>query len=224
MSEEPIELEGLKDEQESSNLLIEREKYLAAGVHIGTKLKTKHTAPFIFRLTSYGLFVIDINKTDAKLRVAGKFLAKFDPTKVLVCSLRRYGRQPIRTFCEVTGAIPKDKRFIPGTLTNPMIDQYFEASVVIIIDPHADKQALMEAKLARIPVIALIDTDDTLDGVDLAIPTNNRGRKALSLILYLLARQIQREKGTIPADGDIKATLAEFESKIVPKKEDDEEQ
>ena len=197
-------------------LLIDREQYLAAGVHIGTKLKTKFTEKWIYRTTSYGLFVININATDSRLRTAAKFLARFDPSKILICSVRRYGRQPIRKFAEVIGARPMDRRFIPGILTNPMIDEYFEADCVIIIDPHADKQALAEAKLARVPLLSLIDTDDTLDGVDFAIPTNNRGRKALSLIMYLLARQIQREKGVIPANGELTATIEDFESKITP--------
>lgn len=218
MAEDEIK-EEIVEETETTPLLIEREQYLAAGIHIGTKLKTKHTQQWIYRTTSYGLYVININATDERLRVAAKFLAKFDPAKILICSVRRYGRQPIRTFASVIGTKYLDKRFIPGTLTNPMIDDYFEADVVIIIDPHADKQALSEATLARIPVVALIDTDDTLDGVDLAIPTNNRGRKALSLILYLLARQINREKGLIAPDADLEAPLAEFESKIIPKRE-----
>lgn len=202
---------------EEKSLLVNREEYLAAGVHIGTKLKTKHTQKWIYRTTSYGLYVININATDERLRIAAKFIAKYDPSRVLICSLRRYGRQPIRAFCEVTGIKPMDKRFIPGTLTNPMIaDHYFEADLVIIIDPHADKQALLEATQARIPVISFIDTDDTLDGIDLAIPTNNRGRKALSLMLYLLARQVMRERGDIPPDGDIKLSRQDFESKITP--------
>jgi small subunit ribosomal protein S2 len=207
MSDE--EVQEIQDENEAPLLLIERESYLAAGVHIGTKLKTKYTEEFIYRTTSYGLFVININATDSRLRIAGKFLARFDPSKILVCSVRRYGRQPIRKFAEVIGARAMDKRFIPGILTNP----------VIIVDPHADKQALAECKLARIPLVSLIDTDDTLDGVDFAIPTNNRGRKALSLIMYLLARQIQREKGIIPANGELNVRLEEFESKITPVKE-----
>ncbi len=217
MSEE--ELQEIQEESADQLLLIERESYLAAGVHIGTKLKTKYTEPWIYRTTSYGLFVININATDTRLRIAAKFLARFDPSKILICSVRRYGRQPIRKFAEVIGARSMDRRFIPGVLTNPMIDEYFEADCVIIIDPHADKQALAEAKLARIPLVSLIDTDDTLDGVDLAIPTNNRGRKALSLIMYLLARQIQREKGVIPPNGELSVGIEEFESKITPAKE-----
>jgi small subunit ribosomal protein S2 len=217
MAEE--EVQEIQEASEEQLLLIDREQYLAAGVHIGTKLKTKYTEPWIYRTTSYGLFVININATDSRLRIAGKFLARFDPSKILICSVRRYGRQPIRKFAEIIGAKAMDKRFIPGTLTNPMIDEYFEADCVIIIDPHADKQCLAEAKLARIPLVSLIDTDDTLDGVDLAVPTNNRGRKALSLIMFLLARQIQREKGIIPPNGELEAKLEDFESKITPIKE-----
>jgi small subunit ribosomal protein S2 len=217
MSDE--EIQEIQEESTEPLLLIDRESYLAAGVHIGTKLKTKYTEQWIYRTTSYGLFVININATDDRLRTAAKFLSRFDPSKILVCSVRRYGRQPIRKFAEVIGAKSMDKRFIPGILTNPMIDEYFEADCVIIIDPHADKQALAEAKSARIPLVSLIDTDDTLDGVDLAIPTNNRGRKALSLIMYLLARQIQREKGVIPPNGELNVGLEDFESKITPVKE-----
>lgn len=204
----------IADEKVEENLLISRDDYLASGIHIGTKLKTVHTEKWIYRTTSYGLYVINIIATDQRIRVAAKFLASFDPKKIMVCSVRRYGRQPVKAFCQVTGAIPFDKRFIPGTLTNPMIDQFFEADVLLIIDPHADKQALAEAVLARIPVVSFIDTDDYVNDIDLAIPTNNRGRKSLSRMLWLLARQIQRERGKIAPDGEIELKIEEFESKI----------
>jgi small subunit ribosomal protein S2 len=114
----------------------------------------------------------------------------------------------------VVGAKPFADRFIPGTLTNPMIDQFHETDVLVILDPHADKQALAEARLARIPVVSFIDTDDYLNNIDLAIPVNNRGRKSLSRILWLLARQVMRERGKIAPDGEIDLTVDEFESKI----------
>lgn len=218
------EAAALLKEEKEENLLIPRDDYLASGIHIGTKLKTAHTEKFIYRTTSYGLYVINILETDRRLRIAAKFLASFDPKGIMVCSVRRYGRQPVKAFCQVTGATPFDKRFIPGTLTNPMIDKFFEADVLLIIDPHADKQALAEAKLARIPVISFIDTDDYVNDIDLAIPTNNRGRKSLSRMLWLLARQIMRERGKIPPDGEIEATVENFESKIKPAEGEEEEE
>ena len=121
----------------------------------------------------------------------------------------------MKAFCKVTGARALAERFIPGTLTNPLIDQFQEADVLLMIDPHADKQALAETRLARIPVVSFIDTDDYLYNIDLAIPANNRGRKSLSKMLWLLARQIMRERGKIAPDADIELTPEEFESKIV---------
>ena len=178
-------------------------------------MNTVHSKKWIYRTTSYGLYVINLMATDERIRIAGKFLASFDPAKIMVCSVRRYGRQPVRAFCKATGATAFDKRFIPGTLTNPLIEKFFEADVLLIIDPHADKQALAEARLARIPVVSFIDTDDYLYDIDLAVPANNRGRKSLSKLLYLLGRQIQRERGTIPPDGEIEGiTPEDFESKI----------
>jgi small subunit ribosomal protein S2 len=108
-------------------------------------------------------------------------------------------------------------RFIPGSLTNPIIDTYIkDASIVVIIDPHADKVVLREAQLARIPVVALIDTDDVVTGIDLAIPANNRGKKALGLTFWLLARHIMLELGKISSESEFPYTLEEFTSKITP--------
>lgn len=200
--------------EKNDSLLISRDDYLSSGCHIGTKLKTTHSAQWIYRITSYGLYVIDIVKTDERIRIAAKFLASFPADRVMVCSVRRYGRTPVKAFCNVVGAKPFADRFIPGTLTNPMIDQFHETDVLVILDPHADKQALAEARLARIPVVSFIDTDDYLNNIDLAIPVNNRGRKSLSRILWLLARQVMRERGKIAPDGEIDLTVDEFESKI----------
>lgn len=204
----------IPQENQEESLLITQDEYLASGCHIGTKLKTTHSEQWVYRITSYGLYVIDLIQTDARIRIAAKFLASFEPERIMVCSVRRYGRAPVKSFCEITGAVPFAERFIPGTLTNPMIDQFHEADVLVILDPHADKQALEEARLARIPVVSFIDTDDYLYNIDLAIPSNNRGRKSLSKLLWLLARQIMRERGEIPEDGDINLTPIDFESKI----------
>ncbi len=217
----PFDEESKSPSPKDENLLIPRDDYLSHGIHIGTKLKTAHSGRWIYRTTSYGLYVIDLMATDQRIRVAAKFLASFDPERIMVCSIRRYGRVPVKAFCKVTGSRAMADRFIPGSLTNPLIDQFVECDVLLIIDPHADKQALSEAILARVPVVSFIDTDDYLYNLDLAIPCNNRGRKSLSKMLWLLARQIMRERGKIPPDGNIELTVDDFESKIA--KEEEEE-
>ncbi|MFW9867860.1 MAG: 30S ribosomal protein S2 [Candidatus Thorarchaeota archaeon] len=211
-----IELkEELIDKDEEKKQL-----YLSCGIHIGTKLLSGDARRFIYRQTNYGLYVIDLTKTDDRLRIAAKFLSKYieeGSERVIVTSVRRYGKEPVRKFCEVLGCKAVTERFIPGSLTNPLIDTYIkDASVVVIVDPHADKVILREAKLARIPVVSLFDTDDVLDGIDLAIPANNRGKKALGLAFWLLARQIMLELGKIASEEEFPYTLEEFTSKIVP--------
>lgn len=219
---EDLEAE-LREEKEAELLDQEEQKkqlYLSCGIHIGTKLLTGDARRFIYRQTNYGLYVIDLTTTDERLDIAAKFLSKFveeGSDKVIVCSVRRYGKEPVKKFCEVLGCRAIVDRFIPGSLTNPMIETYIkDASVVLIVDPHADKVILREAKLARIPVVSLFDTDDTLSGIDLAIPANNRGKKALGLAFFLLARSILMEMGKISSEDEFPYTLAEFTSKIVP--------
>ncbi|MEX2681463.1 MAG: 30S ribosomal protein S2 [Candidatus Sigynarchaeota archaeon] len=203
---------------EPENLLVSREEYLAAGVHIGTKIATRHMQKYIYRTTGHGLYVLDIRQTDDRLRLAAKSLARYDPTKILVTSVRRYGYRPVEQFAKCIGAKSITGRFVPGTLTNPRLINYQECDVLVITDMHADKQALSEAVIAKIPVIAFVDTDDTLINIDLMIPTNNRGRKALALVYWLLARQILRERGIIPPEGEMEQTIADFESNIRPSK------
>lgn len=197
-----------------------KQLYLSCGIHIGTKLLTGDARRFIYRQTNYGLYVIDLTKTDERLQIAAKYLSKYieeGSERVIVTSVRRYGKEPVKKFCEVLGCKVITTRFIPGSLTNPLIDTYIkDASVVVIVDPHADKVILREAKLARIPVVSLFDTDDTLSGIDLAIPANNRGKKALGLAFWMLARQIMIELGKIASEEEFPYLLEEFTSKIVP--------
>jgi small subunit ribosomal protein S2 len=90
-------------------------------------------------------------------------------------------------------------RFIPGLLTNPVLDGYIEPQVVIVTDPIGDAQVINEAVQSGIPVVALCDTNNMTRFVDLVIPTNNKGRKALSMIYFLLTREILRLRGITTA-------------------------
>jgi len=214
---------GILEEEEETFIDKDEEKkdlYLSTGIHIGTKLLTGDARRFIYRQTNYGLYVIDLTKTEERLKIAAKFLSKYveeGSDKVTVSSVRRYGKEPVRKFCEALGCRSITDRFIPGSLTNPNIDTYIkDASVVVIVDPHADKVILNEAKLARIPVVSLFDTDDNLSGIDLAVPANNRGKKALGLAFWILAREISLQLGKIASEDDFPYSLQDFTSNIIP--------
>ncbi len=198
----------------SETLLLPQDVLLSAGVHIGTKIKTKDMEPFIYRVRGDGLFVLDIKKIDERIRIAAKFLSRFDPPRIAATAVRLYAREPVAKFCEVTGAIPIIGRFIPGLLSNPLYPGRIEPDVMLVSDPRADAQAIRESTKIGIPVVALCSTDNDFTNIDLVIPTNNKGRRALAVIYWLLARQVLRERGELPPDGDLPIPIEDFEVKL----------
>ncbi|MGM0591565.1 MAG: 30S ribosomal protein S2 [Halobacteriota archaeon] len=181
---------------EEADLLIPVEDYLGAGVHIGTQQKTKDMERFIHRVRDDGLYVLDVSQTDDRIRTAADFLANYNPEQVLVTSSRQYGRFPAEKFADSIGARARTGRFIPGTLTNPDYAGYIEPDVVVVTDPIGDSQAVKEAITVGIPVIAMCDSNNQTSNVDLVIPTNNKGRRALSVVYWLLANETLDRRGT----------------------------
>ncbi|WP_181691795.1 30S ribosomal protein S2 [Natronomonas sp. LN261] len=184
---------------DEADLLIPVEDYLAAGVHIGTQQKTKSMNRFIHRVRTDGLYVLDVSQTDTRIRTAASFLANYNPEQILIASSRQYGRFPAEKFADAVGARARTGRFIPGTLTNPDYDGYIEPDVVVVTDPIGDSQAVKEAITVGIPVIAMCDSNNTTSNVDLVVPTNNKGRKALSVVYWLLANETLDRRGAEPA-------------------------
>jgi len=215
--EKEVEKEVL--EAPSEGLLLTRDSLLSAGIHIGTRMKTKDMEPFIYRVRGDGLFVLDVKKTDERIRTAAKFLSRFDPPKIAVAAARLYARDPVAKFCEVTKATPIIGRFVPGLLLNPLYPNRIEPEVMIVSDPKADYQAVKESSGVGIPIMALCSTDNDFSNIDFVIPTNNKGRRSLAVVYWLLARQILREKGEIPPDGDLPLSIDDFEVKLVEKTE-----
>jgi small subunit ribosomal protein S2 len=211
-AEEDAEAPALDEDvmpDDEADLLIPVEDYLAAGVHIGTQQKTKDMERFIHRVRTDGLYVLDVSMTDKRIRTAANFLANYEPEQVLVASSRQYGRFPAKKFADAVGARARTGRFIPGTLTNPDYEGYIEPDVVVVTDPIGDAQAVKEAITVGIPVIAMCDSNNSTSNVDLVVPTNNKGRKALSVVYWLLANETLDRRGAEPA-----YALEDFESEI----------
>jgi small subunit ribosomal protein S2 len=221
-SEQPLlqtNSERQEVEREEDSYLPEGENLekmiLSTGIRVGTPVKTKYMTPFIVRANPEGLYILDIGKTLSRIDVAAKFIGRSAISKVAVTSAREYGKTPVEKFCELTGAAHMLGRFMPGTFTNPSLPKYMEPEIVIVTDPQADQQAVIEATRAGVPVIAISNSDNVTSKVDLVIPANNRGRKALATVYWLLAREVLKKQGAIKLDSDMKMPIDEFETKLV---------
>jgi len=202
------------EEQRAEGLLVPEDTYLTSGVHIGTQQKSASMKPFIWKVRTDGLYVLDVKQTDTRLRVAAKFLARFPAERILVVAARQYGQKPAKLFAQAIGAQVFAGRFVPGTMTNPNLMQYTEPAAVVVTDPAADQQALREAVNVGVPVVGLCDANNETHFVDLVIPTNNKGRRALATIYWLLTREVLKARGQVPNDEEFKPTIDDFEAQL----------
>ncbi|MGA1820964.1 MAG: 30S ribosomal protein S2 [Thermoplasmatota archaeon] len=202
------------DEQPASELLIEEDVYLTSGVHIGTQQKSADMKDFIFKVRSDGLYVLDIKKTDERIRVAAKMLSKYDPEDILVVSARQYGQRPVRKFSDSIGCNAFPGRFVPGTLTNPDLEDYVEPKILVVTDPAADQQALKEAVNSKIPIIGLCDANNETKFVDLVIPANNKGRRSLAVVYWLLTKEYFKAREDSEKLENFKMEIKEFEATL----------
>ena len=192
-----------------------KKKILSTGIRVGTEVKTKFMIPYIIQANPEGLYLFDLDITLSRIQTAARFIKKFDIEKVIVYSGRVYATTPIEKFCELTGAKKMLGRFMPGTLTNPSLPYYSEPKLIIVSDPQVDAQAITEATNAGIPIIGIANTDNVTSKLDLVIPANNRGRKSLATVYWLLAREILQDSETMKYEiEDFETKTAEVEEEL----------
>ena len=203
-----------EEEMTVEKSLVPLEKYLEAGVHIGSKYKSGQMRKFIYKIRNDGLCILNINELNKRLKIAAKFLSHYEPSDILVVAGRSYSQKPAKVFAETIGAKYIIGRFVPGTLTNPENENFIEPKILFTSDPPVDKQAIKEAVKAKIPVISLCDTSNLTKNIDLVIPCNNKGKKAIALIYWIIAREYLKERGIIESDKQFEKTPSDFETKI----------
>ncbi|MGP4128086.1 MAG: 30S ribosomal protein S2 [Candidatus Carsonella ruddii] len=62
--------------------------------------------------------------------------------------------------------------------------------LIIITDIKKDKIAINEAKRLKIKILALVDSDDFIDGIDYIIPCNNNSVNCIKIIFKILFSEI----------------------------------
>jgi len=191
-------------------LLVPLEQYLKVGIHIGTKYKTKYMEPFIYKVRSDGLAVLNVQKINDRISIASKFLSQYEPDDILVVCRRENGQRAAKMFGKATGIQVLAGRYPPGILTNPNLDSFTEKKLMIVVDPWPDKNALNDASRVGIPVIALCDTNNESNDVDLVVPCNNKGKKSLGLFFWIIAREYLNSKGLVKKESDFKYSVEDF--------------
>jgi len=195
----------------TEELLIPVDKYLAAGVHIGTQQRESSMEPFIYNIRPDGLSVFNIQLIDKRIRQASKFVAKYPKEEILLVASRDNARDAAEKFGEITGSVVMSQRFMPGTLTNPAYRGYTEPRLLIVADPTLDSRAIAEALVVGTPIIAFCDTSNNTKNIDFIIPGNNKGRKAIATLFWLLGNEISKARGELAEGQEPKYTLEQFQ-------------
>lgn len=196
--------------EEQEVFLTPLENYLKVGLHIGTKFRTKYMAPFIYKVRPDGLAVLNVKKIDERIETAAKFLAQYDPRSILVVCRRENGWAGVKLFHKLTNIPVIAGRYRPGLLTNPVLEDFKEIKVLFVADPWPDKNAVMDAVRMGVPVVACCDTNNESNFVDLVVPCNNKGKKSLGLMFYLLAKEYLKARGSIKSEEELSIPLDEF--------------
>ncbi len=180
---------------EEESFLVPADTYFKAGVHIGTKFRTKYMAEYIYKVRTDGLSIMNVSQIDRKIRDAVKFLVQYNPEDIIAVSRRENGWKPVTLFGRATGCRVIIKRYQPGRFTNPQLETFTEGKVLIVTDAWPDRNALKDGKYAGMKILGICDTNNETYELDYVIPGNNKGRQSLGLIYYLLAREYCGEKG-----------------------------
>ena len=195
---------------QEEKFLVPRDVYLKSGIHIGTKFRTKYMEQFIYKTRPDGLSVLNLQKIDERIKIAASFLAQYGQEDILIISRRENGWKPVKLFEKLTGVRVFAGRYPPGILTNPNLEEYTETKIMLVVDAWPDRNAVLDAVKIGIPVVALCDTNNQSNFIDLVIPCNNKGKKSLGLLFYVLTKEFLKLKGKLKDGEELKEKLEDF--------------
>ena len=188
------------DDQET--FLVTPSKYLRTGIHVGMQIKSAHMENFIFKVRldkidggQSKISIINLKKTDERIRIAAKMLSQYNPEEILVVCRRETGWASLKQFEKFTGIKVVTRRYTPGMMTNIKLPDFIESKIVLVSDVILDRNSILDANSIGIPVIGLCDTENNINFIDLVIPCNNKGSKSLAMVFFLIAKNYLSNRG-----------------------------
>lgn len=192
------------------NYLVPVDEYLKAGVHIGTKFKTESMKPFIYKVRPDGLAVLNVQMINDQIDVAARFLGRYAPEDILIVCRRENGWSAVKKFSELTGIKSFPGRYPPGIMTNVKLDNFIETKLLLTVDLFPDRNAIRDALSVGVPVISFCDTNNKIKDIEVVIPCNNKGKKSLGLVFWILSREYLKYRGVIKSNEEFTAKIDDF--------------
>ena len=180
---EEVKLEG------SENMLVPLEDYVKSGIYLGTKVITTDMLPYVYKRRTDGLAIINTKRTDEKLRNAIEFISKYAPEEIVAVCKREAGWKALQAFGKATGIRVFTKKYPAGIITNSILEEFFEPSLVIVTDPWLDKNPIADSNQINIPIVGICDTNNLTSSIDLVVPGNNKSNKSVGLVYWIMARE-----------------------------------
>ena len=179
-------------------------RLLHSNCHIGSRNYNKQMERFIHSVGKEGVPVFKVGETYERIRLAARIIAGVeDLSEVYAVSSREFGQRAVVKFASFTKcSVTSSSRWTPGSLTNYITKQFKEPKLIVVVDPYADYKPIKEASYCNIPVIALCDTHNSLKYVDVAIPCNNNTTESISMIFWMLAREVLILRGELAPNTD----------------------
>jgi small subunit ribosomal protein SAe len=179
-------------------------RLLQSNCHVASRNYNVQMKRFINHVNKEGVPIFNIDETYERIRLAARIIAGVpDLADVYAISSREYGQRAVIKFASHTKcSVTSSSRWTPGSLTNHQTKQFKEPRVIIVADPYADFKAIKEASYTNIPVIALCDSHNNLKFVDVVIPCNNNSTESISMIFWMLAREVLTLTGKIDQHDD----------------------
>jgi small subunit ribosomal protein S2 len=200
----------MENKMAEQSLIVPTDDYLKSGIHIGTKFKTKYMEKFIYKTRPDGLTVLNIQQIDERIRIASDMISKYAPEEVVIVSRRENGWKAVKIFGKITGVKTFAGRYTPGLMTNPQLRNFLEGKILLVVDAWPDKNAVMDAYKIGMPVIALCDTNNNANYLDLVVPCNNKGKKSLGLFFMILAQRYMLARKIIKKAEDFHYKMDDF--------------